>query len=388
MIIHFMYDEKIINQVIDNFEEANPGKNLFLVYRPQNAGNDFKYIKRPEARSFNPETDSISEIIAQYPQTAALICHSLTFEFAEQLIKIQGLSLKIFWLMWGFDIYSLPQIKPTLYAPFTKRYIYKVKKGTRIGWFIKQNKYLRSLFFSLSRKRNELTFIEKAHKMIDFCGTYIKEDFDVFKTIYPNSKGQFFYSTLLNLEQYIGAIFLNKEVSANNILIGNSNSEECNHIDVFHFLANKLDNNTTKVYVPLSYGSNEKYKQSVLKEGQSLLSNKFNPLLDFMSLEEYVNILSSCGVGIFYHYRQQAMGNIIAMLWLGARIYLSSKNPAYHYFKRVGIKVYNLESDFNTYKTSYLSNEDRIHNRLILKNIFSKEIVLANHKNLVVEAYK
>jgi hypothetical protein len=282
----------------------------------------------------------------------------------------------------------LPQIKPTLYAPLTKRHIYKIKKGTRIGWIIKQNKYLRNLFFSITKRKDELISIEKAHKMIGFCVSYIKEDFNVFKSVYPNNKAQFFYSTLLNLEQYIGAIFLNKEVNGNNILIGNSNSEECNHIDVFQFLSGKLNNAKTKVYVPLSYGSNEKYKQSVLHEGQNLLGNKFNPLLDFMSLEEYVNILSSCGVGIFYHYRQQAMGNIIALLWLGARVYLSSKNPAYHYFKRVGVKVYDLDIDFDVYETSCLLNEDRIHNRLILDSIFSKEVVLANHKDLVAEAYK
>jgi hypothetical protein len=389
MIIHFMEDEKIINQVIDNFEETNPGKNVFLVHKPQDVGrNEFKYIKKPEVKPFISGKDTINEILIQYPQASALVCHSLTFGFAEQLLKIQKSALKIFWLMWGFDIYALPKIKPTLYAPLTKQCIYKIERGTRINWIIKRNNYLRSLFFSITKRKDELASVEKAHKLIDFCVSYIEEDFNVFKNAYPHNKAQFFYSTLLNLEQYVGAVFLNKEVSGNNILIGNSNSKECNHLDVFQFLSDKLDDPTTRVYVPLSYGNDEKYKQFLLKSGQSLLGASFHPLLDFMALEEYVNILSSCGVGIFYHYRQQAMGNIIALLWLGARIYLSSRNPAYHYFKRIGVRVYDLDIDFKVYKTSYLSSSDKVHNRGILENIFSRETVLANYKSLVAKAYK
>jgi hypothetical protein len=77
------------------------------------------------------------------------------------------------------------------------------------------------------------------------------------------------------------------------------------------------------------------------------------------------------------------MGNIIALLVMGVRIYMSSKNPAYQYFKRNGVNIYALQEDFSRYGISKLSKQQVDENRQIIKPLFSKDRVIKNTNNLV-----
>jgi hypothetical protein len=381
-----MYDEKIINNVIYNFEQVNPFNNLFLIYKSNKSTFDLLHVKKQKSiRIFCPEKDSIIDIIREYPNAKAVICHAMAFEFAEQLLKMPNY-LNFYWVIWGYDVYLLPKIQPQIYGRLTQKYIFKTDKKTKFIWSIKKNKYLRKVYYLLRRKANRQSIVEKAHKMVDFCVSYIREDFEIFKVNYPNTKAKFHFSTFLNIEQYVGSSFMDKSVVGNNILIGNSFSMENNHLDVFNFLSNKLDEKV-KVFVPLSYGEDENYKQFLLKKGEDLLGSEFKPMLNFIPLDKYIDILSGCGVGIFYHYSQQAMGNIIAMLWLGARIYMSPRNPAFHYFQRIGIIIFSLDTEFDKYGNSFLSQHEVASNREILIMHFSKKKVENDYEKLIDKIY-
>lgn len=120
-----------------------------------------------------------------------------------------------------------------------------------------------------------------------------------------------------------------------------------------------------------------------MKAGATMFKADFQPILEFTSLENYVKMLSSCSVGIFYHYRQQAMGNIIAMLWLGSRVYMHEKNPAYRYLKRIGLKVFVLQNDFPIFGTNRLTEDEINHNRSALASSFSAEVVAEQYMNVV-----
>ena len=122
-----------------------------------------------------------------------------------------------------------------------------------------------------------------------------------------------------------------------------------------------------------------------IKSGEKYFNSNFYPLLDFMPRDEYFELLSNSSTAIFYHYRQQAMGNIIALLYMGARVYFSRKSPVYAYCKRVGLNIYNFDSEFNIYKNSVLEKEKADENRYILFKIFNQEQVIETINSLVDE---
>ena len=66
------------------------------------------------------------------------------------------------------------------------------------------------------------------------------------------------------------------------------------------------------------------------------------------------------------------MGNIIVMLFLGHRIYLSKNNSILNFFKKNNLIVFSFEDDFKIYGTQPLEYEEIKRNRNIIKNLFSK----------------
>lgn len=116
---------------------------------------------------------------------------------------------------------------------------------------------------------------------------------------------------------------IQKSQSPYYLIVGNSGSPENLHIDALKMLE-KYREEDIQILVPLSYGGTKEYVNSVIEFGRNLFQEKFLPLTKFMSLDEYWNILNKCVVGIFNNNRQQAMGNINALAFFGAKIYIRS----------------------------------------------------------------
>jgi hypothetical protein len=132
-------------------------------------------------------------------------------------------------------------------------------------------------------------------------------------------------------------------------------------LDIFQKIAGeKLPG---KILVPLNYSGATWYRDIVIEKGNFLFGECFYPVVKFMQKEDYFDLISSCSVVIFNHYRQQALGNMNVMLYFGARIYLSEKSITYQYYKSLGYHVFSLESDFTKYKFSNLEVERIIENR-------------------------
>ena len=174
--------------------------------------------------------------------------------------------------------------------------------------------------------------------------------------------------------------------SKSKILIGNSGFKSNNHLDVFHKI-NTYSLKNLEIVVPLNYGE-PKYIQEVLVEGKKDFNETFKPLLDFMPLADYNTILESVGVAILNNKRQQAVGNTIALLWFGAKVFLSHKNPFYHYLKRKGVLVYCYETELNEKSISqFLSLEQIEHNRIVLFQELNQAHLAALLKEQIEHVY-
>ncbi|MGP4883030.1 hypothetical protein ACTXQV_67810, partial [Klebsiella pneumoniae] len=70
-----------------------------------------------------------------------------------------------------------------------------------------------------------------------------------------------------------------------------------------------------------------------------IFGDKFLPVVDYMPIQQYVGILINCGFVIMNHVRQQALGNILIMLYLGAKVFLREENPVYTFLKNHGVAL-------------------------------------------------
>lgn len=384
MIVHFIKDEKTIDQVINNFEQASFNNNRFIVFREsESKPKEYVHIKQVDrVEDFFIERDSLLLKLEDLSETDCVILHGLYFEFAKALSNIP-ISFKLAWVMMGFDIYSLPKIRPGIYGKESLKFLRLKSKYITFEWFLKKYSFLSDVFYKIRKKDNVYKIILHVQSKIDYCISYVQEDFDFLRRHYPY-KYKFLDIAFYSLNQFVSDDFINKTVNGTNILIGNSNSVTSNHLDLFNLLPSSSEEvSQRKIYVPLSYGDDTSYQKEVIKRGQARFKENIIPLTDFISKDTYLEILESCSVGIFYHFRQQAMGNIIPMLWMGARIYLSIKNPLYAYFKRIGIAVYTMEEDFLVYGYSKLTIETIMTNKQALQRVFNSEKVKADFLKLV-----
>lgn len=129
------------------------------------------------------------------------------------------------------------------------------------------------------------------------------------------------------------------------------------HIDVLNQLKKFKDENI-RLFLPLSYGGDPGYNSaSYIKDlkkelmniflGKAYCINKLMPLLD------YTDFLWNMDIAIFNAQRQNGLGNILKLLYVGNKVFLPSDGPLYHYFKEKGIDVYDTleiqNMDFETF---------------------------------------
>ncbi|HWR62069.1 MAG TPA: TDP-N-acetylfucosamine:lipid II N-acetylfucosaminyltransferase, partial [Clostridia bacterium] len=156
------------------------------------------------------------------------------------------------------------------------------------------------------------------------------------------------------------------------ILLGNSASETNNHFEALDVLAGFAAENI-RVICPLSYGDND-YRDRVIKYGQSVLGEKFTYLDKFYNISEYMDILFTVDIGIFNNDRQQALGNIYPLLYLGKKIYMKNDTTMWDEIRNeFGLGVFEIgkipSESFEQFK--YIPEEVVSHNNKIMEGLYS-----------------
>jgi hypothetical protein len=137
-----------------------------------------------------------------------------------------------------------------------------------------------------------------------------------------------------------------------------------------------------KIICPLSYGIQD-YAREIIQYGSGKLDNNFVPLTDFMPIEEYNKIISSCSIVIMNHLRQQAVGNIVIMMYFGAKIFLNKENPVYEFFKNNGAVVFSMEELNGANMNKGLTEQEKNINKAILQKYWSRDVMNEKTKNLI-----
>lgn len=369
MIIHLITDDKFADYAIEQFTSVDASSVFVLMKSSEN--EQIVNIKSiDKVQQIVENSNEYDYFIKNITVDDAVITHGLFYPWQEKIVSLIPNEVKVAWVCWGGEIYGRKKLLLSFLGHKTK-VLYWQKQLKRL---IKSKKLLGDGYFA------SMT----SFRRINYCLSDMYEEFE-FVNNYTKSNMKYLWYNYYSIEETLGDL-QDSKVNGINIIIGNSCTLENNHLDAFKLLKH-FDIEDKQIIVPLSYGS-DWLKRIILNRGMRLFKNNFRPLLTFMNRDEYNKTLCSCSIFIMPHYRPQAQGNIITGLWLGAKVYLSNKSITYNYFKQKGFYVFSIEDDLksnNKFVLNGLNENQIIHNRNILMEVYGKENVMLNVKKIIEE---
>ncbi|MBQ4834227.1 TDP-N-acetylfucosamine:lipid II N-acetylfucosaminyltransferase [Pseudoalteromonas sp. MMG010] len=344
-ILHICSDEKFIDHAIVNFNAVDYVTNDFLVI---SNSKQLKYIKNDNVTIQSRKSFFIQILFGRLNEYDAVVFHSLTDVF-KLFIKLLPKRLTICWIGFGFDYYDYSILMNN----------HREVKG--IKGFIK----------------NKILNLNSAYDYINYFSPVLESEFESVSN-YLNLKACYVPWNYGSSDSIIEKL-KNEYVSGDSILLGNSGAETNDHIEVIKELISLGE--TREIIVPLSYGGSDEYVSSIISMLEKSSLN-YTVLKDFITQAEYFKILKRCSFVIMNHKRQQAMGNIVMMLSLGAKIILDKNNPAYEYLVKLNFNIFDKTQLNSTLQKKLPSNIALKNKNLALEN-YNRRNTLDKTKRLV-----
>jgi dTDP-N-acetylfucosamine:lipid II N-acetylfucosaminyltransferase len=339
--LHVMVPDKFIPPFIRFVNENfNPKEHLFLIVLEESFPPYFSLFLTEISKLnssniviLNPDSRWKRLQILMYMYGAEkIIIHGLWSRYiVEVLFRRPQLLEKSYWIMWGGDFYFPEQ------QSFTKKWVIK-NIGYLVTYMPKQVEYVRNQYGAKGKFIDCLFYPDGAFQ--ESLVKRLKEKREK-HTVDFGDKGKI------------------------RIQVGNSATETNRHEIVFKRLREFFDENkvnlcSIEIIVPLSYGDIS-YRDKVIALGKSLFGDSFKPVTIFLDYEKYLELLLDIDIGIFYHNRQQGLGNIIQLLGMGKKVYITTNTPQWDLFTSLGVGIYDFDQEFDlTIDKEVLENNSRI----------------------------
>lgn len=242
----------------------------------------------------------------------------------------KGLLSKVYWMMWGGDVY--------FYQPRAsfKEYIVNLMRIS----VIKKIQNFVTIF------NGDYDYLDEKFKLKGTIHSSFTYESNIFKPI---------------------ELPLRSSQKKLTVMIGNSASDSNDHEEIFTRLS-QIENQKFEILCPLSYG-NKKNKERVIKIGKKLFKDRFHALEKFIPLNEYNHLIANVDVVIFNHKRQQAVGNIVTLLGYGKKVYLQPETSHARFFKEQGFVIF----DVAEINLTPISESESMKNTELAKKIFNYE---------------
>jgi len=362
-ILHCLIDDKFLDGVINVFNYSqvkyNNIDNHYIYIYKDKCPDEFVYIKQKDKIDQISAENALDYIINN--RFDVVVLHSFP-SLPLMVISKLPRRIKLIWFAWGYDIYherfdhkALVPIRK--YQLLTQKYLRKKNKVC-----------LKERLCKITQRMLLSRLYEKSISRVDYFSGVIPAEYDMLKKL------PYFVAKRIDYNYF--DIPSNKTIPdsiGNNIIIGNSADYTNNHLDVIDILKN-VDMGNRKVFVPLSYPANvNNYVEEVVSKGKETWPMNFVPLLSFMPYEEYCNIISSCKYAVFYHERQQAMGNICVALNLGISVFMSKSSAAYKHLCECGFIIFSVQDDLESMLRSgnSLTDEQKMKNKELFNKYYS-----------------
>lgn len=343
--LHLMHDSIFANYIVQAFERHAPGENLFWIELPHKASGF--HFATPGERKIPINGRYLPKRIG-HDSVQLVLFHSLS-GYRQKVISMVPEQAAVLWMAWGYDLYGRIWTNEERYLPLTLEYI-KASEAKPPN--------IRNRIKALIQpvRNNLFSPVDWGARIItraDYCSTIVPEEFDLAKKLsgFTAKPVRFNYKSL---ETIISEMPI-QEIAGDDILVGNSCTPGCNHVDAFDQIA-ASGMTDKRIIVPLSYGAHGHYREFVLDRGRYYFGHRFHPLLELLPLQEYARILAQCSNAIFNHNRQQALDNILMLTWMGANIHLNQGNTIVSHLKKLGIEVEDFSASF-TYRPPRTGSE-------------------------------
>jgi dTDP-N-acetylfucosamine:lipid II N-acetylfucosaminyltransferase len=362
--IHFATDEKFINSAIEQFKNIAKGQSIFYIL----VGKKKEELKHVLINSIVVKItkDELNDLKEKISINSVVFFHSI---YPSVYSFILGLNkkIKIVWFCFGYeifnDVYFFDDRKSLEKLTFQKFGRTSITKKEYFGHYLRRRVKIlnsKSFFSSYNLKRD-------VFKRFDFIGLPFIETYNLIKKV-TRIKAIYFEFNYYPIEIILKDIVFNDQKKY--ILVGNSGYPTSNHLEAFDVIKNSQNN--SEILVPLSYG-NDKYIEFISEIGLKYFNNNLRLLNTFMSLENYNEIISKVDIAFLINKRPQAVGNTIALIYLGANVILHGDNPMYLFLKRIGVVVHEFNENLDLNQLKKLSNLEMNLNREKLLNYFSKQ---------------
>ncbi|AUR53023.1 TDP-N-acetylfucosamine:lipid II N-acetylfucosaminyltransferase [Aquella oligotrophica] len=286
------------------------------------------------------------KVLLMLNKATKIILHGFFYNrFITRLLTISPWNIKkCYWVIWGADLYD-----DTNQVSYTKTLKY------------------RQFFF----------FKKLILKNIPYYVTNTENDYFLAKNFY-NSDAQHIKCIMYtsNLYKDVKIPKVNAKTGTTKILLGNSASLANNHIETIDRLKPFVNNNIL-IYCPLSYGCQQNAKK-VIGYGREIFKDKFVPMIDLLEENEYYKFLTTIDIAIFNHHRQEALANIINLLYFGKKVYIN-KNTIYDELVKQGIELFVINDGVDMLKITSTAAK---HNSNIIKSYFNLDNLIKQHQRL------
>lgn len=382
-ILNIVPDEKFIDGVIEYHDYTSEIANHTYLNVSLRNNHTFKYISKKD-RIIKIRPNQFLKFLSDH-SFDGIIIHNLA-AFLPHLVSKIPKNTPVMWSSWGMDIYSFPAGCPVvpienLYHELTAKALKNQPKEPLTS----KLKSLIKIFISGAPLRNSqrIQSYIKAIARCDFFSCIVPLEYNLIKD------NEFFHAKYVDYFYYNSALFeTTTEIKPKKqmILIGNSAAPTNNHREIFHYLAN-LDTNKFKIIAPLNYGADKDWTSQLVNIGTNTFGNRFEPITEYLPFDKYSNILAQCSHAVFYHERQQAMGNVYCLLENGCKLFLSENSITYKYLKSIGVQVYSIQTELNQYNLDTpIAPEDAIKNSNIVSTLFhGKQKAITELHNLYNE---
>lgn len=335
MVLHFFPNEKFTVDYISRINSLFDTKeHCFIVYN--NSANicstkDLQYenVIFTEVKKNN---SAIAELISK---SKRVVIHGLWFR-TKTLIYLYRMLKKwnvpTIWAVWGGDFYNE----------------YKKNKNSK-----NPNKIIKEIYRRKFIKRLYGINTNADYQNVIKC----------YKTKAKNFKGTYSYKLIPATESVPSDLI--------NIMVGHSATDNCRHIDVFDKIKDFKDK--VKIFCPLSYPNDSEYIAKVVNKGRECFEDNFVPMLNFMDYSKYVEFLNSIDIGVFYNDRQQGNGNIVNLLYLGKKIYISNENTLFDRYSRIGATLFDFDLMDKEEFLKPLSSDIKNTNNKVIADLYSDE---------------
>lgn len=362
-ILHVAYNAHLQQHAFEIFEKYYPGKNIMVMLPPEK-GDVVKIKLTDRSKIIDYRKENTYGDILDWCKSFGvdkIMLHSLTYgkvklvEYLKQYIEC-----KVYWLFWGYDLYE------ALGEDFGVSLVDEKFNPFRLHTYYYPNK-IKGYILHLKYGKTKSDVIKRGSEVVDYFCFWNKYDYELYVKYFGDKVKYKFFGYICNEKKDAkdsdsAYVFPRKSRS---IILNHQASRTGNHITVMRKIKKIDSKGIYSVYVPLSYGDSH-IRRYCMRMGKKLFGEKFVPITEYLSLQEYYKIIDVPETAIFGQKRQEATGNIGHLLTVGTKVFLRQDNPLFKYFKDKGYYIFSFEQDLKTLEDlNGLSEEQMIHNRQV-----------------------